>query len=106
VAAEVPAAPVPHTLATLRLTDGIALELVGIPVVDAFAPVWGLVLPSCLAVSQIDGVRLEALDAACRLVSVPLYDGVAVLGESGEADPERLAALIRVTLERVSGADV
>jgi hypothetical protein len=106
VAAEVPAAPVPHPLATLRLTDGVSLELVGIPVVDAFAPVWALVLPSCIAVSQIDGERLEALDAACRLVSVPLYDGVPVLGESGEADPERLAALIRVTLERVSGAEL
>jgi hypothetical protein len=106
VAPEVPAAPVPHTLATLRLTDGVALELVGIPVVDAFAPVWALVLPSCLAVSQIDSERLEALDAACRLVSVPLYDGVPVLGENGEADPERLAALIRVTLERVSGAEL
>jgi hypothetical protein len=106
VAPEVPAAPVPHPLATLRLTDGVSLELVGIPAVDAFAPVWALVLPSCIAVSQIDGERLDALDSACRLVSVPLYDGVPVLGESGEADPERLAALIRVTLERVSGAEL
>jgi hypothetical protein len=105
VASDIPAAPVPHTLATLRLTDGVALEIVGIPVVDAFAPVWALVLPSLIAVVQIDGERLEALEAACRLVSVPLHDGLAVLGENGEADPQRLAALVRATLERVSGAD-
>jgi hypothetical protein len=105
VTQEVPAAPVPHTLATLRLTDGVALEVVGIPVVDAFAPVWALVLPSLIAVAQIDTERLEALDGACRLVSVPLYDGVPVLGPNGEADPEKVAALVRVTLERVSGAD-
>jgi len=105
VTPEVPAAPVPHPLATLRLTDGISLEIVGVPVVDAFAPVWALVLPSLIAVAQIDGERLEALDAACRLVSVPLHDGLSVLGHSGEADPERLAHLVRMTLERVSGAD-
>lgn len=105
VTSEVPAAPVPHPLATLRLTDGISLEIVGIPVVDAFAPVWALVLPSLIAVAQIDGERLEALDAACRLVSVPLHDGLPILGHNGEADPERLAQLVRVTLERVSGAD-
>jgi len=105
VTPEVPAAPVPHPLATLRLTDGVSLEIVGIPVVDAFAPVWALVLPSLIAVAHIDGERLEALEAACRLVSVPLHDGLPVLGHAGEADPERLAQLVRVTLERVTGAD-
>ncbi len=104
VLGEIPAAPVPHTMSTLRLTDGVTLEIVGIPVVDAFAPLWALVLPGCAAVARIDQTGAEALDAACRLVSVPLYDGAETLGAGGETNPERLAALVRITLERVAGA--
>jgi len=105
VLGEIPAAPVPHSMATVRLADGITLEIVGIPVVDAFAPLWALVLPSCAAVARIDAASAESLDSACRLVSVPLYDGAEVLGTGGETNPERLAALVRGTLERVAGAD-
>jgi hypothetical protein len=103
VASDVPVAPAPHPLATLRMTDSVSLELVGIPLVDAFAPLWGLVLPSCVAVARLDQEPFDVLEAGCRLASVALVDGAGVLGEGGEADPARLALLIRTTLERVAG---
>jgi hypothetical protein len=103
VTGEVPAAPVPHQLATLRLTDGVTLELVGIPLVDAFSPLWALVLPSCAAVARLGAEPFATLESACQLLSVPLVDGEPVLEAGGEADAERVAALVRLTLERAAG---
>jgi hypothetical protein len=103
VASDVPVAPAPHPLATIRMTDSVSLELVGIPLVDAFAPLWGLVIPSCIAVARLDSEPFEVLEAGCRLASVPLVDGESVLGQGGETDPERVAQLLRTTLERAVG---
>jgi hypothetical protein len=103
VTGEVPAAPVPHQLATLRLIDGVTLELVGLPLVDAFSPLWALVLPSCAAVARLGSEPFAALESACQLLSVPLVDADPVLEAGGEADPERVAALVRLTLERAAG---
>jgi hypothetical protein len=103
VVSDVPAAPVPHHLATLRLTDGVVLELVGVPLVEAFSPLWALVLPSCAAVARIGNETSDVLDSACQLLSVPLVEAEPVLEEGGEADPERVAALVRLALERAAG---
>jgi hypothetical protein len=105
ITSEVPAAPTPHVLGTLRLTESVFLELVGLPLVDAFAPLWGLVLPSCVAVARLDTEPFEALEMGCRIASVPLIDGTTLLGPGGEADPERIAALLRATLEQASGSE-
>ncbi len=105
VVTDVPAAPTPHPLGTLRLTESVSLELVGVPLVDAFAPLWGLVLPSLFAVVRLDDEPFETLEAGCRLASVPLVDGEAVHGQGGDADPERLAALVRTALERAAGTE-
>jgi hypothetical protein len=105
VTSDVPAAPTPHLLATLRLTESVSLELVGLPLVDAFAPLWALVVPSCVAVARLDNEPFAALELGCRVASVPLVDGGVQLGQGGEADPERIAALIRSTLERAAGSE-
>jgi hypothetical protein len=105
VVSDVPAAPTPHSLATLRLTESVSLELVGVPLVDAFAPLWGLVLPGLLAVARLDNEPFEMLEAGCRLASVPLIDGAPLLGHGGEADPERVAGLLRAMLEREAGGE-
>jgi hypothetical protein len=105
VTTDVPAAPTPHALATVRLTESVSLELVGVPLVDAFAPLWGLVLPGLLAVARLDDEPFEMLEEGCRLASITLIDGEPFLGQGGEADPERVAALIRATLERAAGGE-
>lgn len=105
IATDVPAAPAPHVLGSLRLTESVSLELIGLPLVDAFAPLWALVLPGCVAVARLDGAPYEALEAGCRLASIPVIDGAALLGQGGEGDPERVAALVRATLERAAGGE-
>jgi hypothetical protein len=105
VATEVPAEPVPYRLATLRLPDGVTLEITGLPLIEAFTPLWTFVLPSCAAIARLDATPSEALDAGCRLASVPMLDGQAVLGDDSDFDPERLASLIRSALERAAGAN-
>jgi hypothetical protein len=105
VVSDVPAAPTPHPIGTLRLTDSVSLELVALPLVDAFAPLWGLVLPSLVAVARLDDAACETLETGCQLASVQLIDGATLLGHGGEADPERIATLVRVTLERAAGGE-
>jgi hypothetical protein len=104
VTTEVPAAPVPYRLATVRLPDGVTLEITGLPLVEAFTPLWTFVLPSCAAIAHLEAGG-EALEAACRLASVPLVDGETVVGNGSDTEPERLAALIRLTLERAAGGN-
>jgi hypothetical protein len=103
VTTEVPPAPVPYRLATLRLPDGVVLEITGLPLVEAFTPLWTFVLPSCAAVARLEPGSNDALEAGCRLASVPLLEADAAL--TGDAEPERLAALIRHMLERAAGGD-
>jgi hypothetical protein len=103
VATDVPVAPVPHTLATLKLSDNVEVELVGIPLVEAYAPFWALVLPSCAAILRVEPEHSEALEAGCRLASIPIVEGEEILGNGGDADPRLFAGLLKVALERAAG---
>jgi hypothetical protein len=99
----VPNAPIPHALATLRLADGCELGVVGLPLVQAYVPLWALVLPSCAAVARLDAAVPEVLEAACSNAGVALVDGAALLPEGEEGDPEQVASLLRLLLERAAG---
>jgi hypothetical protein len=100
----VPGAPVPHALATLRLADGGELAVVGIPLVEAYAPLWALVLPSCVAIARLEAEVPDLLEAACSNAGVVLVDAVAVLPEGAEGDPEQVASLLRALLERAAAS--
>jgi hypothetical protein len=98
----VPAAPVPYALATLRLGEA-DLELMGLPLVEAYAPLWGLVLPGSAALARIELTASEALDTACSIAAVPLLEAGALLREGDESDPEQVATLLRMLLEKALG---
>jgi hypothetical protein len=98
----VPAAPVPYALATLRLGEA-DLEVMGLPLVEAYAPLWGLVLPGSAALARIELQASEALDTACSVAAVPLLEAGALLQEGDEADPELVATLLRMLLEKALG---
>jgi len=98
----VPAAPVPYTLATLRLGEA-DLEVVGLPLVEAYAPLWGLVLPGSAALARIELTASEALDTACSVAAVPMLEAGSLLREGDEADPEQVATLLRMLLEKALG---
>lgn len=96
-----PAAPVPHMLATLRLSEGEELEVVGLPSLDAYTPVWSLTLPGSAAVVHLDAPLSPALDQACTLADVALIDAT-TLGPLDDADPGQIAALLRTALDRAA----
>lgn len=98
----VPAAPVPYALATLRLGEA-DLEVVGLPLVEAYAPLWGIVLPGSSALARLEPIAAEALDTACSVCAVPVLEAGAVLQEGDEADPEHVATLLRLLLEKALG---
>jgi hypothetical protein len=99
----VPAAPVPYALATLRLGEA-ELEVVGLPLVDAYAPLWGLVLPGAAALARIEVAASDALDTACSVAAVPMLEASAMLRDGDEADPEQVASLMRMLLEKAVGS--
>jgi hypothetical protein len=99
----VPAAPVPYALATLRLGEA-DLEIVGLPLVEAYAPLWGLVLPGAAALARIELTASEALDTACSVAAVPVLEAGALLREGDESDPEQVAGLLRMLLEKALGS--
>jgi hypothetical protein len=99
---QVPAAPVPYALATLRLGEA-DLEVVGLPLVEAYAPLWGLVLPGAAALARIELTASEALDTACSVAAVPILEAGALMQEGDEADPEHVATLLRLLLEKALG---
>lgn len=101
-AESVPAAPVPYLMATLRLGEGEELEIVGLPTIDAYAPVWSLTLPGSAITVRLDATEVPALVAACSVAGVPMIDAGALLGDVDEADPAQMAALIRMALDSVS----
>jgi Domain of unknown function (DUF4388) len=98
----VPAAPVPYALATLRLGEA-DLEIMGLPLVEAYAPLWGLVLPGSAGLARIEPTASEALDTACSIAAVPVLEAGALLRDGDEADPEQVAMLLRMLLEKALG---
>ena len=84
VTGDVPPAPVPHPMARLRLGDGTELEIVGLPLVEAYAPLWSLVLPSLIAVARIDYDATELLESSASLTGVPVIDASTILSATGD----------------------
>jgi len=94
-----PAAPVPHTLACLRLNDGAELDVVGLPTAPDYQPLWDVTLPGTAAVVVLGDEPSEAIEDACTTLSVPVIRAEALIGDVEEGDPQQMALLIRSALE-------
>jgi hypothetical protein len=103
-ASTVPAAPVPHTLCAVNLPEGARLELVALPLVDAFGALWGLSLPGSAAVVQLPGASSLLLEELAQVVGTPLLDARALVGDLDETDAHQVAALVRSALDHLAGA--
>jgi hypothetical protein len=99
----VPTAPIPHVLATLRLGDGVDLDVIGVPLVEAYAPLWAFVLPGCTSLAIADPTSSELLENACSLASVPIVEARPLLGDDDDCDAGRVAALVQRLLESAAG---
>jgi hypothetical protein len=94
-----PSAPVPHTLACLRLNDGAELDIVGLPNAPDYQPLWDVTLPGTAAVVVLGSEPSDAIEAACTALSVPVIRAEALIGDVEEGDPRQMALLIRSALE-------
>ncbi|HEY6559336.1 MAG TPA: DUF4388 domain-containing protein [Polyangiaceae bacterium] len=103
-AESIPSAPVPHLIATLRLADSVELDVVGLPELDAYAPLWGLTLPGSVVAVRLDEPEAAALDEACAVAGVPLIGAKTLQHPLDEADPAQIAALIRTALDAVAAS--
>ncbi len=99
-----PPLPVPHLLSTLRLGDGVELDVVALPLVPAYAPLWPMVLAGAAVAVRLDEGATGPLEEACSSVAVTILDAQAVFGELDESSPVQVASLIRTALDADPGS--
>jgi CheY-like chemotaxis protein len=94
-----PTVPVPYLLATIRLGDGVDLDVMALPLVPAYAPLWPMALAGAAVVVRLDEAAARSLEEACTSVSVPVLDARAIFGSLEESSAVQVASLIKTALE-------
>lgn len=94
-----PPLPVPYVLASLRLGDGVELDIVALPLVPAYAPLWPMAIAGAAVVVRLDEGAVEPLEEACVSVDVSTLDARAIFGAVEESSPVQVATLIKTALE-------
>jgi CheY-like chemotaxis protein len=98
-----PPLPVPHSLSTIRLGDGVELDVMALPLVPAYAPLWPMALAGAAVAVRLDDGAAQPLEEACGCVGVTILDARAVFGAVDESSPVQVASLIRTALEADPG---
>jgi CheY-like chemotaxis protein len=99
-----PSIPIPHSIATIRLGDDVDLELVALPLVPAYAPLWPLALAGSAIVVRLDDAAGSALTEACAAAELPVLDAQVLVGALEEASVAQVAGLVRAAIEATQGA--
>jgi CheY-like chemotaxis protein len=94
-----PTVPIPYAVATVRLGDDIELELVALPLVPAYAPLWPMTLAGAAIVVRLDDAAGSALAEACAAVDLPILDAQSLVGALEEASVSQVAGLVRAAVE-------
>lgn len=95
--------PVPQVLCTLRLSESVDLEVLALPLVETYSPLWGIVLPSCTALAVAAHESSPLLESACQRGGVPVLETAAAVGEGDETDAREVALLIQRLLASGAG---
>lgn len=93
-----PTLPLPHTMAELRLGEGVAVDVVALPLVPAYAPLWPLAVAGAHAVVTLDDSH-EALEEACASTARHLHSARTLVTSFDPTRPQDVAALLRAALE-------
>jgi CheY-like chemotaxis protein len=94
-----PSVPVPYVLSTIRLGDGVALDIVALPLVPAYAPLWPMALAGAAVVVRLDEAAAGPLAEACTSVSLPVLDARGIFGALDESSAVQIASLIKTALD-------
>lgn len=94
-----PVVPVPYVIATIRLGDGVELDVVALPLVPVYAPLWPMALAGAAILVRLDEAAPQSLEEACASVSVPILDARAIFGGLEESSAVQVASLIKTALD-------
>jgi hypothetical protein len=94
-----PSIPAPHEIVTLRLSEGVAIELHAVPLVPAYSPLWPMSLAGAAVVVRLDDAAGDLLEVACAAAAVQAIDGHGLLGRIDETSAEDVAAIVRAALD-------
>jgi hypothetical protein len=95
----IPALPLPHSVAELRLGEGVAVDIVGLPLVPAYAPLWPLAVAGAHAIVTLDDASHETLEDVCRSAARHVHSARALVPAFDVSRAPDLAALFRAALE-------
>jgi hypothetical protein len=95
-----PALPVPHEIATLRLSDGAAVELFALPLVPAYSPLWAMALAGAAVLVRLDDAAAELLLDASATADMPIVDAESLVEWLDESDVGEVGSLVRAALEK------
>ncbi len=98
-----PTLPLPHPIATVGFGDDVDLELVALPLVPAYAPVWPLALAGAAIVVRLDDAAGSALTEACAAAELPVLDAQMLVGALEEGSVAQVASLVRAAIEATQG---
>jgi CheY-like chemotaxis protein len=94
-----PTVPIPHPFGSVRLGDDVSLDLVALPLVPAYAPLWPMALAGSMGVVRLDDAAAAALAETCAAAELPLLEASALVGPLDEGNAAEVASLIRAVLE-------
>ncbi len=94
-----PSVPVPYVLATIRLGDGVELDIVALPLVPVYAPLWPMALAGAAILVRLDEAAAQSLEEACASVAVSILDARAIFGTLEESSAVQVASLVKTALD-------
>ena len=98
-----PSIPIPYAIATVRLGDDVDVEIVALPLVPAYAPLWPLTLAGAAIVVRLDDAAGSALAEACAAAEIPVLDAHVLVGTLEEGSVAQVAGLVRAAIEATQG---
>ena len=78
--------------------------LVGLPLVDAFSPLWALTLPGTAAVVRLDTAPSPVLATVCDDLECRLLSASDLVPDFDEIEPSHVATLLRLAIEQASNS--
>ncbi len=97
-----PTVPVPYLMANVSLGDDVSLDLVALPLVPAYAPMWPMALAGAAVVVRLDDAAALALAETCGAAELPVVDAAALVPEFDEGSTSLVAGVVRAALEGLS----
>ncbi|MEO6577078.1 MAG: DUF4388 domain-containing protein [Polyangiaceae bacterium] len=94
-----PLIPMPHPIVRIDLGPELELELVSLPLVPAYAPLWQMALTGSAIVVRLEEAGGSLLEEACEAAGAKIVDAHMLVGPYDEGNVAEVAVLVRAALE-------